>query len=216
MLQPIWALLFLFSAQPTGAGDLFFARAPGNETVARVFEHNVLGPAIQVGFLGHSVRGRAWGAKADLNWDADRVSGQFGGLRVDLKYRAEADGHLTMDGVFAGSAIHLDLSTTTITGHIGTRHLALTGSEGVFTGDGLEIDIPQALRARVAGEQAAVLPLLLAGVTRATQSDAHLFRVAPPAGWPTQETAVTPSAFGGGAGGPNVNVRPEVDPRRHM
>ena len=209
-MSQMFALLFALSVQPTPADDLFFARGTGGETVAQVFEHNLLGPGIQLGLLGHSVRGRAFGAKTNLAWDADHVSGQVAGARVDLKYR-EADGRLVMNGIFAGNVTYLEVSPAAITGHIGEQRLALAGTDGVFTSDGFQIEIPEALRLRQAGERAAVLPLLLATVTRPNRDEALLFHVTPPEGWPSQERFIKPSAFPylGGSGGPMTPVQME-------
>jgi hypothetical protein len=207
MTQAILTLLVTLSGQPAAADDLFFARGVGNETFARVFEHNLLGPAVQIGVLGHSVRGRAFGARADLTWDGERVTGQVAGGRVDLKYRDD-EGRLALDGVFAGSAIHLELSPTDIAGHIVGRQLALKGADGIFASEDLEIGIPEALSARDAGERAAVLPLLIAGVTGVKRAEAPLFRVAPPVGWPNHDSFVTPGIFAhsSGAGGPYIQT----------
>lgn len=221
MTQTILALLFVLSAQPTGADDLFFARGMGSDTTARVFDHNILGPTIQIGLLGHSLRGRAWGAKADLVWDGERVVGQAGGARVDLKYRAQDDGGLEVEGVYAGSPIHLAFGAATIVGQIDRHRVALAGAEGVFGGDGIEVDIPAALTSREAGERAAVLPILIAGVTRAARppiDHSRLFRFEPPEGWPTArspDVSFRPSAlpYFIGAGGPNP-PNPMSDRRR--
>ena len=215
-MTQVLTLLLTLSVQPTAANDLFVARGTGNETAARVFDHNVLGPAIQVGLLGHAVRGRAWGAKTDLVWDGERVRGQLGGSRVDLKYREDVSGRLIIDGTFAGGTIHLDVSPTAINGRMGERRLALTGEGGVFTSEGFEIDIPQALNAREAGERAAMLPLLLAGVTHATRPVIRMFHIEVPDGFPSHETAVAPGFFSGGGGEPDLVPLHWEGGHRHM
>ena len=219
MTHALFALLVALSAQPTAADDLFVARGGGTETIAQMFTHNLLGPDVQLGFFGHALRGRAFGVKVDLSWDAGHVIGLVGGARVDLTYR-ERDGRLELDGTFAGGATHLSFGPAAIVGNIGHQKWAMTQSEGQYVGDGMQIDIPQALALREAGERAAVLPVLLVGVTRAPKSaiDPRQFRVVPPAGWPSQATIVSPSAFpyAGGAGGPSEPVRTEGEHRtRH-
>lgn len=218
MAHGILALLLTLGTDVGNSSpDEFVARGPGFATTVRFYEHSLIGPTIQMGRYGRTLRGSAYGAATEMSWDDTRVTGLSGGAPVNLAYRVEADGSLRMDGMFAGNLTHLEVGPLGIRGHIGPRDFVMDGRSGVFLSlfpAPVEIEIPSALRAREPGEQAAVLPILLAGFAGPSTTPvvpqprvlpeilarrknvqgndyADAFRVAPPPGWPHM-TATSP------------------------
>jgi hypothetical protein len=209
MAHGILALLLVWGADVTTNGDEFVARSAARATTVRVFEHSLIGPTIQLGKYGRTLRGTVWGAPTEVSWDGARVTGLSGGAPIDLAYRIEPDGELRMDGMFAGNLTHLYVGAMGIHGHIGPRDLALEARDGMYAGlfpTWMEIEIPRTLAAREPGELAATLPILLAGFAgpadawfvpprrllptvvekpKGPVDYADAFRVAPPPGWPT-------------------------------
>jgi hypothetical protein len=211
MAHGILALLFVLGTDVTTKGDEFVARGIGAATTVHVYEHTMVGPTIQLGRYGRTLRGSAYGAATDISWDDSRVTGLTGGAPINLAYRVEPDGELSVDGLFAGNLTHLHVAATGIHGHIGPRDFALDAHEGMFVSlfpTWLEVEIPRTLASREPGELAATLPILLAGyagpatipnfparpmlreiLARRKQVGGPVdykdaFRVAPPPGWP--------------------------------
>ena len=218
MAQTVLALLLTFGADVGGNVDEFVARGNGFATTVHVYDHSLIGPTVQMGRYGHTLRGRAYGAATEVSWDAERVTGLSGGAPVNLAYRIEPDGALRLDGMYAGNLTHLEIGSFGIRGHIGPRDFALDGRGGVFVSlvpTYYEIELPRALASREPGELAATLPILLAGFAGPSTTpvvpkprmlpevvdNRDLFRVTPPAGWPTSPTAparvtMTPPSLG--------------------
>jgi hypothetical protein len=225
MSHVILALLLAVGADrsQTAANEVV-ARGPGFAWAAHVYEHSLIGPLIEMGLYGHTMRGRAWGLPTQLEWDGQRVVGQAGDQPVNLLYEVEADGGLRLDGMLVGALTHLEIGPVGIRGHIGGHDFALD-DEGrqIVTGarTPYELEIPPGLATREAGQVAASVSVLLAGlaVPREQLHDAiagihkpilhhaELFRVSPPPGWRGPNPAVhvpvggIGGALGAGAGG---------------
>jgi hypothetical protein len=210
MLNGFLVTVLLVPAVVTG-GDEFISRGGGTATTARISESGLVGPTIQMGRYGNALRGRAFGAPIEVSWNAERVVGLTGGAPVNLRYQRGPDGILRLDGMYAGNLTHLAIGADGVTGYIGPRDFALDKHDGVLVGlypIPEQVEIPQALARLEVGEQAALLPVLLAGFAgpqaalqrspapgpRRPPATAHLdydnlFRVSPPAGWPTARPA---------------------------
>jgi hypothetical protein len=229
MAHAVLALLFAFGADVGGNVDEFVARGYGFATTVHVYDQSLIGPTVQMGRYGHTLRGRAWGAATEVSWDAERVTGLSGGAPVNLAYRVQPDGALRLDGMYAGNLTHLEIGPFGIRGHIGPRDFALDGRGGLFVSlmpTFYQIELPRRLAKREPGELAATLPILLAGfagpsttpvvprprMLPASDTHADLFRVTPPAGWPWSPTApahvrMTPTGLGGGGGGGSMSTQ---------
>ena len=220
MAQAILALLFAVGSDVGGNVDEFVARGYGFATTVHVYENSLIGPTVQIGKYGHTLRGRAWGAATEVSWDSARVTGLSGGAPVNLAYHLEPDGALRLDGMYAGNLTHLEIGPFGIRGHIGPRDFALDGRGGTFVSfipTAFEVELPRSLSRREPGELAATLPILLAGFAGPSTTPvvprprvlpdavdtnfASLFRVTPPKGWPTMTAPARVGTAGGGLGG---------------
>lgn len=137
-------------------------------------EDAVTSPNIQLHRSTTELRGRAFGAVANLLLTEDAVSGAVGGNPVNLKVHKEGD-TLIAEGGFMNSPLKLRFNAKELVVDINRSHYPLTFSSGRYVdmrsqkdhvAPFVQLTVPSELQQRAPSEQVALLVLALAAPHR--------------------------------------------------
>jgi hypothetical protein len=137
-------------------------------------EDAVTAPNIQLHRTPTELRGRAFGAVANLALTEDSVSGAVGGTPVNLKVHKEGDA-LVAEGGFNNAPLKLRFNAKELVVDINRSHYPLTFNNGHYVdmrsqkervAPFVQVTVPAELQKRAPSEQVALLVLALAAPTR--------------------------------------------------
>ncbi len=144
-------------------------RLPQASYNVRLTGEDIVAPHLQLHHSREELRGRAFGATASLSLKEDRITGNIGGVLVNLKVTAQGD-TVRGEGGFLGRPAEVRLSPEELHVDVGGCTYRLKNTEGTYVGrrscdrafePPSEVIIPEAFGQLTPSEQVALLLLSL-------------------------------------------------------